>query len=431
MIQRWLGSTFVRHVSILVGGKTAAALITFIGIPIIARLFEPADFGVAAVFITIAGLAGNVAALNYPRAILLPRSDRGAWLLRSLSFRVLTGLTLLAYAGFVILAMSSLPLPLDDTLGDWLWLLPLAVWLVGAGQILRFSLSRDKAYSALSTADVGQSATNVGGRIGLGLLAGSSVWGLLTSYIGGLLMQLAVLYRKVSLPSGRRSPRTTRRRLHVASYAYRDFPLLNMPSALLANFSSKLPILVLGPWMGPEVVGFYAMAHRLVGMPLELAGNAFRLVMAQKVAEIRNQGGSLLQIYLKAIAGLVVTGLLPFGLLWLFGQTVLQVVLGDKWLEAGRYVEILAPWYFSIWVGAVVPPVMISLRRQAQWLKLQILVLAGRVAAFAACYWAMATVETVLGVFVLVNIGLVIVMLLVGFSQVVASSPRADAVAAK
>ncbi len=207
-------------------------------------------------------------------------------------------------------------------------------------------------------------------------------------------------------------------RLQAVAAEYRDFPLFNMPANLLSSVSIKLPILVMGPWLGMEVIGFYAMARRLVGMPLDLAGVSFRMVMLQKASEVRDRGGSLQGLYLKVLAGLAATGIAPFGILWAFGASALAIILGDNWAEAGRYVKVLAPWYFATWIGALVPPFMVALRKQGIWLAIQVMMLAGRVGAFAYCYWIDASVITVLQTFVWANVALIAIMICVGYVEV-------------
>jgi O-antigen/teichoic acid export membrane protein len=220
----------------------------------------------------------------------------------------------------------------------------------------------------------------------------------------------------IRLPRDRRH-RITGTRLQVVAAEYRDFPLFNAPANLLSEVSLKLPILVMGPWLGMDVVGFYAMASRLVGMPLRMAGGAFRVVMLQKVSEAYGRGGNLQVLYLKALAGLIATAIIPFGLLWAFGAEMLAIILGDNWVEAGRYVQLLAPWYFAVWVSALVPPFLTALRRQGIWLVIQIMVLVGRAGAFAYGYWIDASIDFVLQVFVWTNVALATIMVLVGFVE--------------
>jgi O-antigen/teichoic acid export membrane protein len=417
MIRRLATSRFISNLSTLVSGKVAAALVTFVGTPIIARLFNPDDFGVATLFVTIVTLIGGVAGLNYHSAILLSMSERRSRMLRRLSLLILTVVTLSWYALMVFVAWSPAELPLANAFGAWVWAMPLAAWVTGANLIGRNVLARAKFYKLVSLADVGQAAGTVSSRLGMGFLFGSTAWGLITGRLLGLFTQLVLIWSSViQLPQIYRY-RMTVARLQAVAGEYRDFPLFNMPANLLSAVSIKLPILVMGPWLGMDVVGFYAIAQRLIGMPLNLVANSFRLVLLQKASDVKERGNSLTGLYVKALIGLAASGALPFGLLWAFGGWGLVWFLGENWAEAGRYVEILVPWYFATWVGALVPPFMVSLRKQGVWLGLQVLLMIGRVAAFGYCYSIDASVETVLQTFVWTNVALIAIMVSVGYIE--------------
>lgn len=417
MIRRVLGSNFVRNVSTLVSGKLGATLITLISTPIIARLFSPDNFGVAALFVAIVTLIGDVGTLNYHSAILMSMSERRNYMIRQLSLLILTILAVTYYLILAVVELSPLEIPLIETFGMWVWIIPLAIWVSGASLVGRNILARARLYRVVSIAVISQSAFTVGSRLGFGLFFGATNWGMITGYLLGLFANFGIMWSRVAKLPQKRRHRMTSVRLRAVAGEYRDFPVFNMPAQVLSSVSSKLPILLMGPWLGMDVVGFYAMAHRLIGMPIDLAGTAFRMVMLQKASEVRSQGGSLSWLFLKVIAALFMSGILPFGLLWAFGGWGLVLFLGDNWVEAGRYVEILAPWYFSIWIGALVPPFMVSLRKQGLWLGLQVMVLIGRVSAFGYCYWIDASVDMVLQVFVWVNVALVAVMIFIGYAE--------------
>jgi O-antigen/teichoic acid export membrane protein len=208
------------------------------------------------------------------------------------------------------------------------------------------------------------------------------------------------------------------RRLKIAAIHYRDFPLYNMPATFLVRFSARLPVLVLVSVFSPEIAGFYAMADRLVRMPLGGAGNAIRNVYLQRIAVIRNRGDSLRAPLVKTTLGLLVLGILPFGFIWYFGAEFLIIILGEQWTDSGRYVQILAPWYFVSWVNVAAQPTLTVLRRQSLWLRLQIGVLLARVMVFAGSYAVHATSETMLGLFAAANVVMGIMLLLVAFSLV-------------
>ena len=85
-------STFATDVLKLVSGSASAQVLTILAAPFVARLFAPAAFGIAAVFVSITGVISAVVGMRYELSIVLPEKDEDAAnaMAVSLSFIVLT-----------------------------------------------------------------------------------------------------------------------------------------------------------------------------------------------------------------------------------------------------------------------------------------------------------------------------------------------------
>jgi O-antigen/teichoic acid export membrane protein len=100
---------------------------------------------------------------------------------------------------------------------------------------------------------------------------------------------------------------------------------------------------------------------------------------------------------------LALGGVIPFGLLWLCGESILTIVLGKRWAEAGRYTELLAPWLFTLWLTVPASTVMIVLRKQSILLSMHLGILVCRLGVFIAAYALSATPEWTLRTFAIVS----------------------------
>ena len=107
-------------------GNMIAQLIPLLITPILSRLFSVEEFGVFALYSSIATFFMVIAAGRYETAILLPKEDKDAVNILALSFLILTGLTLLVTAVVLIFPVADL----FDTpeLSDILIFLPLTIF---------------------------------------------------------------------------------------------------------------------------------------------------------------------------------------------------------------------------------------------------------------------------------------------------------------
>jgi O-antigen/teichoic acid export membrane protein len=106
-------------------------------------------------------------------------------------------------------------------------------------------------------------------------------------------------------------------------------------------------------------------------------------------------------------------GTLPTLALWMYGQLLLTWLLGPKWFDAGRYLEIIAPWVLSAWASAPCNGVFIVLRRQRLWLELLIATTAVRVGSFVVGHALGYGAEETLGLFVLSSVGVHVLIMII------------------
>lgn len=419
-------SVFVSHVATMMTGKSVAAAIALFTMPVIARLFSPNDFGVAAVFLSIVGITSHVAVLRYEMALVLPETEQEAVALMGFAYRVLFAVCcvmLLILAGY---QMSGATLSLLELLGKWMWFLPLGVLLMAALQVQENWLARRTLFKVVAGSMVLGTVVNSGTRIGFGALMGSSVYGLITSNLLGMSCRLVV--QKAASSEGLRA--TFRRigwpAMRQIAHRYADFPKLNAPAALIFSMGQNLPVLLFGVMFSPAAAGFYAMANRLSQVPIAVVATSMRRVFLQKAAAVNNSGRSLRKAFLLSTGALALFGAVPFGGLWLVGQPLAAWLLGERWLEAGRYLEIIAPWLFMLWVTAPSNPIFVVLRKQKLWLFLQIATTVLRLGAFGLAYVLAAGPTWTLQAFVIATVGSNVATILVALlliSQRAASYP--------
>ncbi|MCR4347319.1 MAG: oligosaccharide flippase family protein [Sulfuricaulis sp.] len=391
---RILQSQFVHHVATLLSGKVLAQVVSISMVPIVARLFDPDDFGVVAIFMAVAQGLAVVAPLRYFRASLLMGNDQRANMMLSMSAWLLVFFCVLVFGVVAVVAPGGFSAGFLEPLGVWIWLLPVQVFLLALSQIMTTAHTRNKTFRPVATADVGEALLMSGGRILTGL-GGSSVWGLLVGqFIGNAGRVLLMARENVSVAKLFRL-RMSWQEAKSLAIEYRDFPLHDTPAGMVTFMAEKVPLLAMGIMFAPATVGLFAMADRLIRMPVLSAGISIREVFHRRIV-----GGDMGRELRKPLTALtlwmLLLGAVPFGVLGIFGTELLSFVLGEKWIDAGVFVQILAPWYYASWVNTGVHPVLMTIRRQGLWLRIQFGTLLGRVIIFGIGYLTAADVVTTL-----------------------------------
>src|SRR3546814_5913955 len=153
----WLGfknwimnSSFARAVGVLVGGAAVAQSLSILAAPVLTRLYEPADYGVLAVYFALLQLLLGVAALRFELAIPLPETDAQAADLVVLAL-VLVACTSLLVSGAVAAAGGWIAsLVRAPELEPYLWLLPIGLFGAGIFEVLSYWAIRQSSFTILA-----------------------------------------------------------------------------------------------------------------------------------------------------------------------------------------------------------------------------------------------------------------------------------------
>ena len=201
-----------------------AALISLALLPVVARLFEPAHFGVAAVFLAIIVTLGSLSTACFDMAIILPKSEVEANKITKLSTIVLVAFVILVFLFLMVVYLADLSVPFLEQIGVFSWLLPVALLLFGIIKILENWLIRKKSYSSIATSDVAQAAVMPVSRIGLGMFYGSSVTALIVGYLSGVGVKIVLMIKSIL---SNRELIITNEKIEIKEliHEYRDFPL--------------------------------------------------------------------------------------------------------------------------------------------------------------------------------------------------------------
>lgn len=400
-------SRSVRDILTLTSGRLGAATISMLSAPFIARLFDPAHYGIAALFIALATPAAIVLPLAYQNAIIVPEEKKTAQTLMRLA--ILAALILCGVVCILLAAahLFAIPAPFTDRLGFWIWVVPLAMLMLALSQICESWLTRTRGFASSTKAVFLQSAITSSGRLSIGTLWGSSIWGLIAPYLTGLFLRLGLLAhatwqrRDMSRQSPELTTGSTSVSIKEVAHEYREFPTYNLPAGFLRALSDNLPILFFAPAFGATTAGFYAMADRLIKVPLIMGAMSVRRVYLQRASTILHHGGNLKQSYIKVTSYLALLGLLPLLLLMLTGQPLMEFILGERWARAGLFAEILAPWLYLMLITRPATALVDLLRQQRIWLWIQISSTLLRVLAMLLAWQWVANEEWVLWGFVL------------------------------
>lgn len=327
----------------LVGANALAQVLTIAFVPILTRLYGPADFGVLTTYVALVTILSVGIALRYEMAIPLASGEEEALNLAAFASFLVVIVSLIL--GFGLLLWVNLRVSSFGLLEPYLWLIPVGLLLSGLQQVFVSWVSFLRQFRLLAVNRIVQS-----------LLQGLLPIGLSPLGALGLLLGFA-LARVVGVGAMLRELLLRNKVLRPASWCqlartYKSFPMFNLSAALLGTIGLQLVPLVFAKLFPVETAGFYGLANRVVALPSSLMGQAVAQVFYPEASRRKDQETGLRGLVASTSTALLYLSGPIFGWLYLSSPIVFVWIFGKEWAEAGVYASYLSLWLFFNFISS-------------------------------------------------------------------------------
>ena len=337
----------------------AGAIMTFIALPVLTRLYSVADFGAYGIALAIVSVLSTVANLRLDQALLVAEEQDK----KSLIFEGAVFSTVIAViSGIVISFILNVEMAGAIATGV------LANTLIQSLYNYQFSAHKEYFCAGLN---IFRSLIVVVVQLSLPLVMQIS---LVNSYnVSSIIMIVAVLIYLLKY------------QLYQVSWQafkhYKDFIYANTPHALLNSFSHNLPYYVVSHFVGVQAMGFYAIVERTLRVPINLISQTLRQFFIRKFKSTDSN-----QSALKASVLLSLVSLPLFAVFFILPESLYLWIFGHEWVGISSYFQILALGYWAIFCNPPSSAFLIAKRNSQVLFKLQIIELIIKFALFAGLY---------------------------------------------
>lgn len=317
---------------------TAGGIVTsgldFAKFAILARLLVPEDFGLMAMIIVVLGFATAYADGGTGNAVI-HRQDTTSNQLSSLFWlNLMAGLCLYV----VIIASSPLIASLYDEsrLPELLAWAGLVVLITAIGSLYQVLLRKNLKFDTIAKIEVTAAAFSFMVAIGAGLL-GHGVFALIWGQIAGTFVATSLL-----LVDGVKSWRPAFRFSPHDLKGYFSFGMYQMGERGLNYFGSKVDYLLIGRFLGADMLGFYMLAYELIVVPVKRI-NPILTRVAFPVFSQRQGDFSALRAGYTELTRLLAILIFPLlVVLGILAPVYVPVIFGPGWDLSIPLIQILA-----------------------------------------------------------------------------------------
>lgn len=329
---------FNRVHAMFMGSSALVMLFPMISAPIVARLYAPEDFGIYAVFFSLATILSAISSLELRNVALLEleRVDGAHGALLAIS--VVTLFSLGLFAVVLLLPNAWLRLALGANIVPYLIWLPISIFFMGTSQVLYAWAIREKEYNILARNKLVLGLVTMLFQIGIGLMDSGPI-GFIVANLLGLLLATFLLMLLFIQTLRLLKPRFGIRSAVAQFRRHYRLTVWTMPGALMNSLSQFLPDLLINRFFGVALLGQYSLAVRMINLPIAFMATSIQDFFRQQASEEFNNCGhcttSFWRFFALTSAGAVLF-ILPIILLVPY---VFPVIFGSQWTEAGTLVQ--------------------------------------------------------------------------------------------
>ena len=359
-IKKQFKSEYFKSLSVLLSGTLIAQVIGYALAPLLTRLYSTAEMGELALYMRITGFIAAIATLRYEAALPIPKYDGHSYLLYRISLLL----------SFVVLGISSLILisliVTDITPGfSWYYLILI---ILGSAAIVVINIGtnwsiRTGSFSLISRQKISNSLFSNFLKWGFAYLSWGYFGLILATFIGYFISCFEFVFNYRGLKK-KFSKLKSRKKTWVLLKDHREFPLLNLPHILVDHGRDMLIATLILAYFSESVYGSFSHSYAMLRIPSMLIGVSLSQVFYNQAIKLYNDNQPMLPLMKKTIGMLITISIIPFAILYFYGEPIFAWIFGANWAEAGSYSETMSFWLMVSFVISPISALPMILKKQ-------------------------------------------------------------------
>lgn len=332
---------FIKSVGILITGTVLAQLLSFIAIPFIARIYGPEENAYLGLFLKFATLGATVFTARLELVLPIERQKHYAFGIYQFSLRLSLILSLICFIALIIYSILT-----SQEFSEFIFILsiPLGVFIISFFNLGNSWELRNENYKEISRASIILSFVSNSIKILGGLVMGHYLVLIFATILAYILASFKFAKKYLfEFKAKQLSYNSKRTKLLVKEQS--DFYTYNLFHVLVDLTKDILLASFLWIYFSKIDYGSYEFSFRMMRIPIALIGVAMSQVYFRKAQNHLQDSKKLKSMTIKTLLISSVSAV-PFAVIFFYGEEIFTYVFSEKWTEAGKIAEIIAPWLF-------------------------------------------------------------------------------------
>ena len=378
-------NVFLRNVSVLALGTIIGQFILLAITPLLTRLFSPIDFGILALFTSIATILAILTTGRYEFAIALPKDDAEAKNIAKLIFLIGSCLSIL----FLLLIFFVRKIGIQTEgyqefiQSSIIFLIPVFTLFTAIYSALQYWVLREKKYKQLATSGVYQICGATLFNVFLGF--SGIKYGMVYSLVIGQMIGISALLATIKIDIFQK---TNYENIKVVAKRYIEFPRYQILSDLCLTMSQQMTPILFSALFTTTEVGFFSLAYRMLKVPGIVLTSSISSVFRNDAIDVIRITGNCRDLYLSVLKKMVMLSIPIFTIIALFSPWLFSVFFGSEWIISGHYARIICIMMIIDFITIPLNSLFYVVQKQKNYMQIQVLnMLMGVLAIYCGYYW--------------------------------------------
>lgn len=330
-------NTLFKSILLISSGTLIAQSLTILMTPIITRLYQPSDFGLLSMFLSVTAILLPVTSLRYDFALPLVKKDKDAINLLALCFLLIPIVVCILLASYFLSHGYLSKLFALSVIDDNLLLFTIGVIGASLFQVLSFWAVRDRDYLSITKTRLYQSIGGSSTKVLLGLLA----FGPLGLLIGETIAQITgcgKLFQATCRRYKTEFRHISYRNMKAVAVDFLKYPKYTCVAIVINTLALQIPVLYVINIYGLEVGGLYSLAYAILVLPGSIISGAISQVFLGEVsALIKEDPKKIEPLYLDVTKKMALVTVPLVVAIAISAPIIFPHIFGEQWRLAGWY----------------------------------------------------------------------------------------------
>jgi len=331
--------------------------------PFLTRIYSAEEMGELGMYMRIVGFVSALATARFELAIPLPKNENHSFLLYQLSLRIAKAVVL-ALMVLLIAFYFVKPLGLDDLVFGILTIVS-TIFMVYINLGTNWAI-RKSQFKKISQQRIINSLTANSLKWIFGVFSMGS-FGLILASLAGFVLSSFGFVREYFMLQNTLKDNYSKKKTRVLAMEHKQFPMVNLPHVLVDLGRDLIIAALIALFFGKDTFGLFNHSYMILKLPLVIVGASIGQVFFNKCSVLVREGNSTYDLMKRTLLILFGLSIVPFSIIFFFGEPLFSFVFSADWAKSGYYSEIMTIWLMMNFMISPLSSLPLVLKRQKEF----------------------------------------------------------------